>query len=70
MIADIPGLLEGAHDGVGLGRGFLRHVERCKMIIHVVDGSSEDPVGDFRAINRELQVSLSHKRVYFSICLY
>jgi len=56
VIADIPGLLEGAHKGVGLGRGFLRHVERCKMIIHIVDGSSADPIGDFNAINRELQL--------------
>ena len=44
VMADIPGLLEGAHAGVGLGRGFLRHIERCKMIIHIVSGSSEDPL--------------------------
>lgn len=56
VMADIPGLLEGAHEGVGLGRGFLRHIERCKMIIHIVNGASEDPVGDFNAINRELQL--------------
>ena len=56
VIADIPGLLEGAHRGVGLGRGFLRHVERCKMIIHIVNGDAEDPVRDFVAINRELQL--------------
>jgi GTP-binding protein len=56
VIADIPGLLEGAHQGVGLGRGFLRHIERCKMIIHIVNGDSQDPVGDFKAINRELQL--------------
>ena len=56
VMADIPGLLEGAHAGVGLGRGFLRHIERCKMIIHIVNGDSEDPIGDFRAINRELQL--------------
>lgn len=56
VIADIPGLLEGAHEGVGLGRGFLRHIERCKMIIHIVNGDSEDPIGDFNAINRELQL--------------
>ncbi len=64
VMADIPGLLEGAHAGVGLGRGFLRHIERCKMIIHIVNGDSEDPVGDFKAINRELQLfspGLAHK---------
>ncbi|CAM9510716.1 unnamed protein product, partial [Chrysoparadoxa australica] len=54
VLADIPGLLEGAHKGVGLGLAFLRHVERCKLIIHVVSGASPDPVGDFRAINQEL----------------
>ncbi|CAM9768084.1 unnamed protein product, partial [Laminaria digitata] len=54
VLADIPGLLEGAHKGVGLGRAFLRHVERCRAIIHVVSGASPDPVGDFRAINQEL----------------
>lgn len=54
VIADIPGLLEGAHLGVGLGRGFLRHVERCKMIIHIVNGDSPSPSEDFAAINREL----------------
>lgn len=56
VIADIPGLLEGAHRGVGLGRGFLRHIERCKMIIHVVNGDSLDPCGEFDAINNELQL--------------
>ncbi|CAM9626449.1 unnamed protein product, partial [Ectocarpus fasciculatus] len=54
VLADIPGLLEGAHKGVGLGRAFLRHVERCRAIIHIVSGASPDPVGDFRAINQEL----------------
>ena len=56
IIADIPGLLEGAHRGVGLGRGFLRHIERCKMIIHVINGEAVDPVGDFVAINKELHM--------------
>ena len=56
VLADIPGLLEGAHRGIGLGRGFLRHVERCKIIIHVINGDSADPAGDLRAINRELQL--------------
>ncbi|CAM9920455.1 unnamed protein product [Ascophyllum nodosum] len=56
VLADIPGLLEGAHRGVGLGRAFLRHVERCRAIIHVVSGASPDPVGDFKAINQELEL--------------
>lgn len=64
VLADIPGLLEGAHKGVGLGREFLRHVDRCKAILHLVDGSSQDPVGDFTAINQELVLfnpNLAHK---------
>ncbi|CEL99198.1 unnamed protein product [Vitrella brassicaformis CCMP3155] len=54
VLADIPGLLEGAHRGVGLGMAFLRHVERCKIILHIINGDSPDPVGDFHAINQEL----------------
>lgn len=54
VLADIPGLLEGAHDGKGLGLAFLRHVQRCRVLIHVVKGDSEDPLGDFVAINQEL----------------
>mmetsp|Transcript_6675 Transcript_6675/g.8794 ORF Transcript_6675/g.8794 Transcript_6675/m.8794 type:complete len:549 (-) Transcript_6675:137-1783(-) len=64
VLADIPGLLEGAHKGVGLGREFLRHVDRCRVIIHIVDGSSKDPVGDLVAINQELVLfnpNLAHK---------
>ncbi len=57
VVADIPGLIEGAHEGVGLGLDFLRHVERTKLIVHVVDVSStgRDPVEDFQIIERELQ---------------
>lgn len=54
VVADIPGLLEGAHEGVGLGLDFLRHIERTRLIIHLVSGISPDPLGDFEAINNEL----------------
>ncbi len=57
VMADIPGLIEGASDGVGLGHEFLRHVDRCRLIVHVVDVSGiegRDPKADFEAINREL----------------
>lgn len=56
VLADIPGLLEGAHEGVGLGLAFLRHVERCRVLVHLVSGTSPDLFGDFRAINEELRL--------------
>ena len=58
VIADIPGLIEGASEGVGLGHEFLRHIERTKVIIHMVDGASvegRDPLADILAINKELE---------------
>jgi GTP-binding protein len=56
VFADIPGLLEGAHEGVGLGLDFLRHIERTRIVIHVLAGDSPDPLGDYEAINQELEL--------------
>jgi GTP-binding protein len=54
VAADIPGLVEGAHMGVGLGHAFLRHVQRTRLLVHLLDGLSTDPVADFNQINTEL----------------
>lgn len=58
VLADLPGLIEGASDGKGLGHQFLRHIERCRVIIHVIDMGAEDgrdPLNDYEVINNELK---------------
>ena len=55
VVADIPGLIEGASDGVGLGHEFLRHVERCRFLVHIVDLTQDDPMGNYNKINNELK---------------
>ncbi|MGD9315881.1 MAG: GTPase ObgE, partial [Anaerolineae bacterium] len=54
VMADVPGLIEGASEGAGLGHQFLRHVERTRLLIHLLDGSSTDPLADYETINGEL----------------
>jgi len=54
VMADIPGLIEGAHAGVGIGDEFLRHIERTRVLVHVIDGSSIDPVKDYETVREEL----------------
>ena len=55
-MADIPGLIEGAHKGVGLGHRFLRHVERARLLLHVVDGAAEAPLGDYERVRHEIEL--------------
>ena len=54
IFADIPGLIEGAHLGVGLGHAFLRHVQRTDLIVHILDGAADDPIADYNQIRSEL----------------
>ena len=54
VIADIPGLIEGAHEGAGLGDRFLGHVERCGVLLHLVDGTEKNPASNYRTVRREL----------------
>ena len=54
VVADIPGLIEGASEGVGLGHEFLRHVERCRFLVHIIDATAENPLENYEKINLEL----------------
>ncbi len=54
VFADIPGLIEGAHSGAGLGHDFLRHIQRTRVLVHMLDGMAQDPIADFHQINTEL----------------
>jgi len=56
VLADIPGLIEGAHEGLGLGHAFLRHITRTRLLIHLLDGAAEDPLANFAQINEELRL--------------
>ena len=65
VIADIPGLIEGAHEGAGLGDRFLGHVERCAALLHLVDGTEEDVAAAYKTVRRELKAyggGLAEKR--------
>ncbi|MBR3676281.1 MAG: GTPase ObgE [Alphaproteobacteria bacterium] len=64
VLADIPGLIEGAHEGVGLGDRFLKHVERCSVFLHLLDATAEDVAADYKTIRKELELyndKLKHK---------
>lgn len=56
VLADIPGLIEGAHEGIGLGDRFLKHVERCSVFLHLIDATSENIVQDYKTIRKELKL--------------
>ena len=55
VLADLPGLIEGAHEGVGLGDRFLGHTERCRVLLHLVDGTGEDAGADYKTVRAELE---------------
>lgn len=55
VLADIPGLIEGAHEGAGLGTRFLGHIERCAVLVHMIDATSDDPVAAYRTVRAELK---------------
>ncbi len=67
VIADIPGLIEGASEGVGLGHEFLRHVERCRFLLHIVDLTAENPVENYKIINNELKKHSEQLRNLYQI---
>ncbi|TVQ45386.1 MAG: GTPase ObgE [Gloeocapsa sp. DLM2.Bin57] len=54
VFADIPGLIEGAHQGIGLGHDFLRHIERTRLLLHLIDGTADEPIQDYQTIQTEL----------------
>jgi len=55
VLADLPGLIEGAHEGVGLGDRFLGHTERCRVLLHLVDGTGDDPAAAYQTVRAELE---------------
>ena len=61
VIADIPGLIEGAHEGKGLGTRFLGHVERCSVLLHLIDATQDDVVGAYNTIRHELKEYGGHR---------
>ena len=70
VMMEVPGLLEGAHKGVGLGHEFLRHAERARIYVHVIDGLADDPVADLKMLNNELRMfsqALSDKRQIIAV---
>lgn len=67
VVADIPGLIEGASEGVGLGHDFLRHVERCRFLVHLIDTTEENPFENYKIINNELEKHSQHLASLYQI---